>query len=83
MMSQCLNFVDVVLPDAPSHVLESLIRESSTILVSPIPHDDERNLVVLLLLARLDVAKVLHEFRYHVDGRYLVLFAGPDDDVTG
>ena len=44
-------------PGEQSHVPVRLIRESSQVLVAPIPFDDERNLVVPLLRERVDVVR--------------------------
>ena len=58
-----------------------LIRESSKMLVAPIPFDAERNLFERLLLQRVEVARepfgffaaeVHLELRYPVEGTYIV-----------
>ena len=72
---------DVVPRGEQGHVPVRLIRESSKMLVAPIPFDYERTLLVLLLPQRVDVAlaphgllaaEVLLELRYHVE-KHIVL----------
>ena len=67
-----------------SHVFVTLLRESSKMLVDPVPFDVERNGFVLLLISRVDVARVpnglfyaeaLLEFRYDVERTHLALCA--------